>query len=204
MLEPPDWLEGRVETHPESHQGRRAGGQGEWFQPDAKTQGPGQLAAARSLYYINLAPCCSSLSPPPECLTQDSGQLFTYFAGETASLENMTFAQNVAGQQEPLPGTALPSQGPNRCPAARSGHGGSGSTQLPAPAHGPAWRRGKGCYFKRHCGCLTNRCGRGFSFHGQLWSQPPAAPAPWTAPRGQQERAASHGKGGREDHGRGR
>lgn len=41
---------------------------------------------------------------------------------------------------------------------------------------GRAWRRGRGCYFKRHCGCLTNRCGRGFSFHGQLCSQSPPAP----------------------------
>lgn len=71
--------------------------------------------------------------PNPQCLTQDSGQLFTYFVGETASLEKMTFAQNVDGQQESLPGTTLPSQGPNPCPAARSGHMGSGSARLPAP-----------------------------------------------------------------------
>lgn len=72
--------------------------------------------------------------PNPQRLTQDSGQLFTYFVGETASSENMTFAQNVAGQQqESLPGMALPSQGPNPCPAARSGHGGAGSARQPAP-----------------------------------------------------------------------
>lgn len=88
------------------------------MQPKAKLEGPCQLAAARSLYYINLAPRSSGLSPTPptpRCLTQDSGQLFTYFVGETASSENMTFAQNVAGQPESLPGMALPSRGPNPC-----------------------------------------------------------------------------------------
>ena len=113
-------------------------------------EGPGQLATARSLYYINLASRCPSLSaprPPSQCLTQDSGQLFTYFVGETASLENMTFAQNVAGRQKSLPGTALPSQGPNPCPAARSGHRGSESARVPVPAHRPGVEEGEGLLF---------------------------------------------------------
>lgn len=129
-------------------------------------------------------------------LVPDSG-LWTavhLLCGERASSENMTFAQNVAGQQESLPGTALPFQAPNPCPVARSGHRGSGSARPPARA-GRAWRRGRGCYFKWHCGRLTNRCGRRFSFRGQWCSQPPAAWALWTAPQGQPERAASHGKG---------
>lgn len=84
--------------------------------------------------------------PNPQRLTQDSGQLFTYFVGETASLENMTFAQNVAGQQESLPGTALPSQGPNPCPLARSGHRGPGSARLPAP-HKAGVEKGEGLLF---------------------------------------------------------
>ena len=45
---------------------------------------------------------------------------------------------------------------------------------------GRACKRGRGSYFKRHCGCLTNRCGRGFSFHAQLCSQPPLSPPPAT------------------------
>ena len=82
-----------------------------------------------------------------QCLTQDSGQLFTYFVGETASSENMTFAQNVAGRQKSLPGTALPSQGPNPCPAARSGRRGSGSARVPVPAHRPGVEEGEGLLF---------------------------------------------------------
>lgn len=123
-------------------------------------------------------------NPPPQCLTQDSGQLFTYFVGETASLENMTFAQNVAGQQKSLPGTALPSQGPNPCRVARSGHRDSQRARLPAPAQGLGVKAGEGRLFSEARGCLTNRCGRGFSFPGQMWSQSIIAPAPWTAPQG--------------------
>lgn len=99
-------------------QGRGARGQGNECSPTPSWKDPCQLASARSLYYINLALHSSGLSPTPpapHCLTQDSGQLFTYFVGETASSENMTFAQNVAGQPESLPGMALPSQGPNPC-----------------------------------------------------------------------------------------
>lgn len=121
--------------------------------------------------------------PNPQCLTQDSGQLFTYFVGETASSEKMTFAQNVDGQQESLPGTTLLSRGPNPCPAAGQATGALGVPGCLLPTR-RVWRRGKGCYFKRRCGCLTNRCGRGFSFKGQLCSQPTAAQAPWTAPQG--------------------
>lgn len=84
--------------------------------------------------------------PNPQCLTQDSGQLFTYFVGETASSENMTFAQNFAGQQESLPGTALLSRGPNPCPAARSGHRGSGSARRPVP-HTAVVEKGEGLLF---------------------------------------------------------
>lgn len=150
---------------------------------DGRTQpaGPSKIPLLHKPGSTQLRPL-----PNPQCLTQDSGQLFTYFVGETASLENMTFAQNVARQQESLPGTALPSQGPNPCPAARSSHRSSGSAPAAYPAHSrgcACWGRG-GCYFKRHCGCLTNRCGSGFSFKGQLCSQPTAALAPWTAPQG--------------------
>lgn len=84
--------------------------------------------------------------PNPQCLTQDSGQLFTYFVGEIASSEKMTFAQNVDGQRESLPGMTLPSRGPNPCPAARSGHRGSGSARLPAP-HTVGVEEGEGLLF---------------------------------------------------------
>lgn len=75
-------------------------------------------------------------------------------------------------------------------PALRPGQatGALGGPGCPPWRMGRAWRRGKGRYFERHCGCLTNRCGRGFSFHGQPCGLPAAAPAPWTAPLGEQER----------------
>lgn len=41
---------------------------------------------------------------------------------------------------------ALLSQGPNPCPAARSGHRGSGSAQWPAP-HTAAVEKGEGLLF---------------------------------------------------------
>lgn len=124
------------------------------MQPDAKQEGRCQLAAARSLYYINLAPRSSGLSPTPpapHCLTQDSGQLFTYFVGETASSENMTFAQNVAGQPESLPGTALPSQGPNPCCGQVRPQGLWECPTLPAPGPRASVEEGKSRYFRRPC-----------------------------------------------------
>ena len=84
-----------------------------------------------------------------------------------------------SGHSPPLPGAqSLPGgqvrpQGLWECPAA-----------CPGTQARRVWRRGRGCYFKQHCGCLTNRCGRRFSFHGQWCSQRPAAWAPWTAPQG--------------------
>lgn len=185
-----------METHPESR-GQELGARG-MNAARRQAEGPCQLAAARSLYYINLAPRSSSLSPtPPHPPLPDSG-LWTavhLLCGGNSKLGKYDICTKCcraagvsSGHGPPLPGT-------QSLPAARSDHRGSGSAPLPAPGTRASVEEGKSRYSRRPCGCLTNRCGRGFSFPGQLCSQPTAALAPWLGPRGWQGRTGSHGKG---------
>lgn len=184
---------------PSRIQGPGAGGQGNECSPTPSRR---TLPAGRGEIPLLHKPGSAELRPlpntPPRPPLPDSGlwtavHLLCEGNSKLGKYDICTKCCRAAGVSS---GHGPPLLGTQSLLAARSGHRGSGSAPLPAPGTRASMEEGKSRYSRRPCGCLTNRCGRGFSFPRAAVQPAHRRSGPLAGSSGMAGgRTGSHGKG---------